>query len=296
MIKFLKSVLKQKSAGFTPLESSALLKGLGNFLFKFKRSFKPYQKLISEQIRPNHPNFLTGFTLMEMVVVLAVFSTTAVMAVDLFLTVTKIQRQTRNTQVAQSDARFVLEAMVKEIRNGTIDYEYYQGVCQGPEVQNPGDPCTEDIDCLDGSCLSIDLTNPTYILATRDQENNQIFYRLNNEEQIEVCSNTHENLTRCDLASDPPQNNWQMVTPTQVKVTDLRFYIFPASNPFSVRNSCTLETQDDDCDSRDCVNHLCIIHDSQPMVTIILETESGSGAEQEKVNLQTSSTSMIYRR
>ena len=62
-----------------------------------------------------------GFSLMEMVVVLAVFSMTALMAVDLFVTITNVQRQVRNVQAVQSDARFVMESIVREAQVGTVD-------------------------------------------------------------------------------------------------------------------------------------------------------------------------------
>lgn len=240
----------------------------------------------------------SGFTLMETVVVLAVFATTITIATDLFFTITREQRRTQNVQAVQSDASLVLEAMAREITVGTIDYGFYKAVCTtGPFI---GDYCPNgNSDCdASGTCGVIDLTSPTYILATRDQENNQIFYRRSNGgsgDIIQVCSNNSEDFNRCNTTLTT--TNWQQATPIGVKVTNLKFYIAPSSNPFSTKNSCTIATQDVDCDSGQCVNYLCVIPDQQPTVTVILETISTqSGSVQEKISLQTTATSMFYKR
>lgn len=261
----------------------------------------------SKPIIKNHKP--SGFTLMEIVVVLAVFSTTALMATDLFLSVTRVQRQVRGVQAVQSDARFALEAMAKEARNGTIDYGYYGAVCQGGN--NPGDPCPngnlEGDECNGGTCASIDLTteNPIDILVTRDQDNNQIFYKLNGD-LIEVCSNSHLDLTRCNTKIYDPdsgnwqdQDNWQTVTPPSVKVNKLDFYIFPPVNPFSTEAISCL--QPSDCSPGTCGTDGFCTYDFQPTVTFVLESvalnEKGEVEEGgEKVNLQTTVTSMFYKR
>lgn len=230
-----------------------------------------------------------GFSLMEMVVVLAVFSMTALMAVDLFVTITNVQRQVRNVQAVQSDARFVMESIVREAQVGTIDYEFYRGYCEGGTDEDADNYsiCNNDGDC-GGTCQTIDLSvGPTDILVTRDQENKQIFYRLNGED-IEICSNSSFYRTRCAQSG-----NWQVVTPEKVKIKQMQLYISPFSDPYSTKTSCTDGT---DCDSGSCTGNFCDIPDGQPMVTIVMESEAGEDIEQEKVNLQTTVTSMIYRR
>jgi prepilin-type N-terminal cleavage/methylation domain-containing protein len=238
-----------------------------------------------------------GFSLMEMVVVLAVFSMTALMAVDLFVTITNVQRQVRNVQSVQSDARFVMESLVREAQVGTIDYEFYGGHCLGGSDEDADNynKCEDNSECGGGVCQVIDLSaDPTDILATKDQENKQIFYRKNGDE-LEVCSNSSFYRNRCSQSG-----NWQVVTPEKVKITLMSFYISPFSDPYSVEMiSCTLANQAIVCPSKVCNDpgdNLCVPPDTQPLVTIIMESEAGEGAEQEKVNLQTTVTSMLYRR
>ncbi|MFA6271802.1 MAG: type II secretion system protein [Patescibacteria group bacterium] len=231
-----------------------------------------------------------GYSLMEMVVVLAVFSMTALMAVNLFVTITNIQRQVRNVQAVQSDARFVMESVIREAQIGTIDYEFYRGHCEGTAGEGIDNyiSCESNSDCAGNSCVSIDLSNgPADILVTRDQENKQVLYRLNGQD-MEVCSNSSFYRNRCSV-----NDNWQVVTPEKVIVTGFSLYIFPFSDPYSTKTSCTVGL---DCDSGICTNNFCEIPDIQPMVTIIMNSSAGEGIEQEEVKLQTTVTSMVFRR
>ncbi|MFA6391823.1 MAG: type II secretion system protein [Patescibacteria group bacterium] len=235
-----------------------------------------------------------GFSLMEMVVVLAVFSMTALMAVDLFVTVTNVQRQVRNLQVVQSDARFVMESIAREAQVGTIDYDFYRGHCEGGTDEEGINytSCISDADCngVFGECINIDISaGPVNILATKDQENKQVIYRYDSaSEEIEVCSNSSFYRNRCSA-----EINWQVVTPEKVRISLLSLYIFPHSDPFSIPTGCSV---DSDCYPEICTDNLCAIPDVQPMVTIVMNSKVGEGIEGEEVNLQTTVTSMIFRR
>lgn len=68
-----------------------------------------------------------GFTLMEIVVSLAIFTTTVTMILVIFNFVLRIQRQTdASRQVAQVVRNFA-ESVVKDIRNGRLDYGFVAG-------------------------------------------------------------------------------------------------------------------------------------------------------------------------
>jgi len=68
-----------------------------------------------------------GVTLMELLVVLGVFSLVVSMTSAIFLQANAVQRRVLIVSAAQADLRFALEAMVREIRNGGIDYSFYEG-------------------------------------------------------------------------------------------------------------------------------------------------------------------------
>jgi len=66
-----------------------------------------------------------GFSLMELLVVLGIFSTVVASATDIFLMASRAQRKIFALERTQADARFTMEAMAREVRTGSIDYVYY---------------------------------------------------------------------------------------------------------------------------------------------------------------------------
>jgi hypothetical protein len=63
---------------------------------------------------------------MELLVVLGVFSMAVAMASAVFIQSSKVQRRVLAQTSAQTDLRFALEAMVREVRGGLIDYAAYE--------------------------------------------------------------------------------------------------------------------------------------------------------------------------
>jgi prepilin-type N-terminal cleavage/methylation domain-containing protein len=208
-----------------------------------------------------------GFTLLELLIVAAVFSVTVLIAVDLFFSITKIQKRIASIQRIESDARFTLEAMAREARMGMVDYDYYE-------------------------TKGIDLAAKTDTLATRDQDRNLTIYKRYDytagngidDSVIIVCAlNSPEDpLDKCDKGPTEADNKWQQVTPREIIIETLDFYIQPAKNPLVF----------DDLGTK---NYLA---NQQPLVTIILQSKSVSGerAGEAVTNLQTTISSRIYKR
>ena len=71
------------------------------------------------------PQGIAGFTLMEMLVVMGIFAVVLTAASDIFLASNRAQRKTLSMELVQSDARYAMEAIVREVRSGTIDYSWY---------------------------------------------------------------------------------------------------------------------------------------------------------------------------
>lgn len=141
-----------------------------------------------------------GFSLVEMLVVLAVFSVVTVVIVDIFMLASRAQRRTLAVQRIQSDARYSLEAMSREIRMDIVDYEYYGGA-------------VSDI--------------PSGTLALRDQDDNQIIFKKSDE-------NCPAGATSCLAVSIDGGGNWESITAPGINVDDLKFYIDPLVNPFEL--------------------------------------------------------------
>lgn len=63
---------------------------------------------------------------MELLVVMGIFSMTVAMTSSIFLLSNQAQRRVLAITSAQADLRFTLEAIVREVRAGFIDYETYE--------------------------------------------------------------------------------------------------------------------------------------------------------------------------
>lgn len=141
-----------------------------------------------------------GFTLIEMIVVLAIFSVATVVIVDIFMMASRAQRRTLTVQKIQSDARFSMEAIAREARMDMIDYAYY------------GETISEI---------------PTTVLALRDQDDNQIILKKSDED----CPSGTD---QCLVVSIDGGTNWASITSRGVRVVSLNFYIAPLVDPFKL--------------------------------------------------------------
>ncbi len=77
----------------------------------------------------------SGFTLVEMMVAVAVFATASIIITDLFLSFNRSQRRTQASQAVQSDARVLLSNIVDKTRSGEIDYSAYTPTVTNPEAE-----------------------------------------------------------------------------------------------------------------------------------------------------------------
>ena len=66
-----------------------------------------------------------GFTLLEMLVVSAIFIMALSSMVMIFVETNKAQKRLANSEKLQADTRYLVELMAREIRNNTIDYSFY---------------------------------------------------------------------------------------------------------------------------------------------------------------------------
>ncbi len=78
-----------------------------------------------------------GLTLMEILVVMGIFSMTVTVTSGIFLLSNQAQRRVLALSTAQSDLRFAMEAIVREVRGGQIDYEAYEGSQGGISLPSP---------------------------------------------------------------------------------------------------------------------------------------------------------------
>ena len=205
-----------------------------------------------------------GFTLLELLISTAIFSITVVIGISLFFTIVDIQKRASYVQAVQNDARYVMEEIARQLRQGYLDYEYY--------LQDDG---SYDFD--------------SSILAVKDLDNNRFYFeRVHIEDDYLVDGTTpryvlktcsvdiqKDALNKCDNS-----NNWQTVTPDEVQVKNFLIFPTPAQDPFVLDEDFQYQAYD------------------QPKVTIIFQTETDRREQKYRVstNLQTTISTRVYAR
>lgn len=77
-----------------------------------------------------------GFTLIEVLVAVSVFAVTVTSLVGAYLSVQRLNQQSRVLQVLLQNSRYILEDITKIIRNGQIDYASYGGSIPQPSTSD----------------------------------------------------------------------------------------------------------------------------------------------------------------
>ncbi|MFA6304449.1 MAG: type II secretion system protein [Patescibacteria group bacterium] len=139
-----------------------------------------------------------GFTLVEVIVALGIFSIATTYAVSIFVQSNQVQKRTANADRLLADARYVLEVMAREVRLGHLDYAYYAS--QGISLAN------------------MPLTQDGAILAIRDADNNQLLFR-----RVESAQDQGRYVVQTFAGGA-----WLDITPEDLNVELLSFYITPA--------------------------------------------------------------------
>ncbi len=245
-----------------------------------------------------------GFTLIELLIVAAVFSVAFLLATSVFVGVQSNQRGIAGRQRVVADGRYILEAMARTVRLGSVDYSYYRdpngnGHAEEAVEHSPYDPWN--------------------ILVTRDQGGLQTCYRISGQ-----------NL-QTNSGSDNCIGTWTTITPTDIHVTKFQVYISPPSDPYLGERTSELDCNsgvptsegicicddnlssdgpNNDRDDENCLleqrcvastaggQDICLNVNRHPTVTIVLETRNVNTAsgEQSSIALQTTVTPRAIRR
>jgi len=144
-------------------------------------------------------NSNSGFTLLEMVIALGIFVILFTLTLGIYSYALKAEQRTIQMSKLQKEAQLVMETIAKKIRNSRISYDYYGGSLNSPEST----------------------------LALIDRSGNLIAFKLDsNSNSIAVCTGSECN----------SQNDFYPIPAGSVEVSELKFYITPASNPFSLND------------------------------------------------------------
>lgn len=223
-----------------------------------------------------HRKHETGFTLIEMVVALAIFSLTILVATNIYLLVSNAQQRAFAAQKILDDVRALFETMTQEVRLGMINYAYYE---------------RHDIDLHPDAGIS------PAVLAVVSQSGEQEFFRLN-VGTVQYC----QELSGTDC--DPSGGGWLDVTPAGVTINHLSFTITPSADPFTAtsRVACV---DDSSCGAADLTSYRCAAdsicryysngRSVQPQVLIAITSTARAPRliQQASISMQTLVTSRI---
>lgn len=162
-----------------------------------------------------------GFTLLEMLVVSAIFVLTLTSMVSIFVETNRAQKRLANSEKLQADTRYVVELIAREVRNNRVDYAFYTG---------------------GGDNLGAQPLNYLSLLNSDDQK---IRFRFI-DNKIQICRYVSVDINCINEV-------YYDVTPDDISVTSMKFFISPDTNPFVIYGATD---------------------NIQPMVTIAVTTQS----------------------
>jgi len=137
---------------------------------------------------------LSGFTLVEAMVSVAIFAILMVSATDIFLSIVRSQRNTLSSKNAQEAVNYALEIMSKELRMAKVD----DGYCEAAQkVYAVFDENGQPVD-----------KGPT--IKFRNYEDKCVVYGLDN-------AGGRLKVTR--------DGSWAYMTPANITISDLSFYV-----------------------------------------------------------------------
>ncbi len=181
-----------------------------------------------------------GFTLTELIVSVFIFATTLTVMMVLLNYTLKIQRKTEALRQASQGMRNFMEFIVKEIRNGKIDY----GVSGGTTLQPSKSPCPNPSSVgsntfaqnsyLNGSESGLADTRLGIINLFNEQE--CLFWAKEVNGTLVEASNTDIASNATALHLGLAKNNvsgYERLNPPGMTVDYLRFYIRPTCDPYT---------------------------------------------------------------
>lgn len=141
-----------------------------------------------------------GFTLMELLVVVAIFSTVTVAATDIYLIATRAQRRVVGNERIAGVARGIVERIARDVRTGRIDYAAYVG----------------------GT-----IPFPAQELALRDESGGSVRYRFTTDPTS--CAGAGVSCITITEGTDSAR-----LTQETILVRELTFLVNPSVDPFAL--------------------------------------------------------------
>lgn len=200
-----------------------------------------------DSLKRNH-----GFTLVELLVAMSIFVVVSLISVTVFAQIIRSQTYLNDRRNLQEEGRFLLEKIVKELKNGTIDYPQYHmtnwpGTTYAEYIALPHDathpPSINDNsqisnpNCLEKNCeTTLNIVSPDGLSQTKLQRNTI-------SSVVEIST-----LHRCNGADewDPDSaytGGFLPLSKSSIEVTKLEFFITPLKDPSKVFDDDNVQYQ-----------------------------------------------------
>jgi prepilin-type N-terminal cleavage/methylation domain-containing protein len=158
----------------------------------------------------------SGFTLVEMLLVIALFVLAVILATNIFINNQRAQISAGSYDRLVADTRTALDIVSQSVRSMGIDYSAYR------DPNRDGSPAD-----------ATDLGAPVSILRLRDFQSGQTLFGLAADGTISTCTidpsrPVNDQANKCDAATGGA--NWNPVTSSATSFTTLSFTIVPAAN------------------------------------------------------------------
>lgn len=215
-----------------------------------------------------------GFTLVEMLIAVSIFSTIVVVSMDIFIRAQRAQRAASALEKVQDVTRFILTRMAQEFQTGHIDYGYYRA------SPTPADTTVSNTAIT------------TKTLALKNSDDTTLLFR---KEENGICGNTDATSPCMTMVLDPRTaaspngaNQSERITPDGYTVQKFSVVITPAVDSLTVDNTLTVDNKPfNDYPS-----------DVQPRITIMMTVKGTVAGLREPITfpIQTTLSSREYVR
>jgi prepilin-type N-terminal cleavage/methylation domain-containing protein len=201
-----------------------------------------------------------GFTLIEAIVATSIFAFTVSSIIGVYIAVLRLDTRTRAQRAIANDARFIMDFLAKEIRNGRLDYASF------PDFYT----CKAD-------CGSAEWASDIYLI-NQEGVSERIYYWDTTVGELEPKLNCSPAPNQCDLLLNRSGNITRLNSPN-VRVTTLKFIPTPWGDPYEAHPP------------RYGLREFNI----QPYVTVIIElTANINSRDQVKINVESTFSTQYY--
>lgn len=176
----------------------------------------------------------SGFTITEIIIATGVFATVLVALMSIFVFTLRINRRSDALRQASQGARNFVEFLVKEVRNGHIDYGVQNGTIPLPEVApcpfpvNAGEVTTQKY----GRMGNDGITDWAVGIVNIDSDRECFYWSRSNGDGTKPVDGNYSAFNSLYLRKDGV-SQVQKLNPDNFTIDVLRFYVRPNRDPYT---------------------------------------------------------------